>query len=191
MRKIAASLLGVSSLALSVTTWAASTTITFDDLVGAGPVPANYMGLTWTGWTYYDSPQPPYNPSSSPQRIYNDPRNNDNLIEFNQTVTFEGLWMAGYSQGQYVIGYNSGVPIFTSIAQLADGSEFGNWINVNWPGVDAISVYANDVGGINDYYILDDIKYSTGTSVPDSGSTLALLGGALGMLGLVARRFRK
>src|SRR5258708_3093445 len=125
MKKLTLLILAAGTFALALQ--ARAETITFEDLSGAGTVPANYHGLTWTNWSYYDDVQPPYFPSSGVERIYNNPRFNNNLIEFNQSVTFLGLWIAGLSHGQYVIGYSSGNPIFTSAPQAGDNSDFGNF----------------------------------------------------------------
>jgi hypothetical protein len=161
-----------------------ATTITFEDLSGAGILPTNYHGLTWTDWAYYDSPQSPYNPSSGVERIYNYPnRDNTNLIQFGGLVDFTSLWLAGYSYGQYIVGYVGGVPVFTSTAQANDGTPFGNFINVNW-NVDAISIFSNN----GDYYIVDDVTYNS--SVPDVGATLPLLGFSVAALGLLRRRIK-
>jgi hypothetical protein len=169
---------------------AVATVIDFDDLTGSGTVPTNYQGLTWTGWGHYDRAQAPYYSSSPSTRIYHSHGNNP-LIEFGQTVTFEGLWIAGFSTGQYVIGYQAGNPVFTSSPQANDLSTFGTFLNLNWD-VDAISVYSEWYAGSYAYYVLDDIKYTArGANVPDSGMTLSMLGGALGLLGLVSRRLQK
>lgn len=191
LKKLSLSALAAGALGFALPAQAA-TVLTFDDLVGAGAVPTNYAGLTWTGWAYYDDSQPPYNASSPDTRIYNDPRTNANRIEFNQEVTFLGLWIAGYSTGQYVIGYNQGNPIFTSTPQLNDFSEFGNFVSVNWAGVDAISIFANQVDGIEDHYIIDDVRFDDNrVGVPEGGTTIVLLGGAFCMLGAASRRLRK
>lgn len=169
----------------------AATILDFDDLTGTGAVPTDYKGLTWTGWTHYDLVQPPYEAISGATRIYNEPRTNANLIEFNQTVTLESLWMAGYGTGQYVIGYSGGVAIFTSTPQANDFNPFSGFLTLNWAGIDAISIFAETVGGVQDHYILDDIAFTVrSTSVPDSGLTLMLLGASLGLMGVASRRFR-
>lgn len=186
MKKLTMLLLLVGAMVLTSQSRATATILTFEDLTGSGSVPVNYQGLTWTHWTHYDVAQSPYNASSGVQRIFNDPRDNSNLIEFNQSVTFQGLWMAGYAHGQYIIGYSAGNPIFFSAPQLSDASEFGAFINVNWSGIDAISVHADDFNGIQDYYILDDITYSD-SRVPDGGSTVLLLGVAMSAMGIVRR----
>lgn len=181
-------LLAIAASALLATS-ARAVTIDFEDLSGEGAVPSDYQGLTWTGWAHYLISDPPYDASSGVQRIYNERRDNNNLVEFPSPVTFEGLWLAGFSLGQYVIGYVGGVPTYTSPAQSLDLSEFGTLINVNWPGVDAISIHSEPFAGVNDYYIVDDIRYSTGgTSVPDTGSTLAALGLGIGAIGMICRR---
>src|SRR5208283_1695629 len=118
--------IGITSLALVCATTSRAVILNFEDLTGDGNVPVNYHGLTWTDWSYYSDPQPPYNPSSGVERIYNyDPttgqRNNNDMIQFGQQVTFQGSWMAGDSYGQYWIGYRNGVAIYQSPPQLTDG----------------------------------------------------------------------
>lgn len=155
----------------------------FEDLSGDGGLPSNYAGLTWVNWNYYDGSQPPYYASSGFQRIYNTYGSVPSL-QFGADVTFEGLWMAGYSWGQYVEGYNNGVKIYES-AHIANdpSSTFGVYFSLGWAGVDEIRVQSPE----GNHYIVDDVEYNT-ASVPDGGLTLGLLGGA--MVGLSALRRR-
>jgi hypothetical protein len=159
-------------------------------------MPLNYHGLTFEntlaggqGWAYFDSTQHPYDPSSGVERIYNTTpsgtRDNNNRIWFNQDVTFLGLWMAGYNEGQQIIGYVGGVPTFSTTALPSDHQPFGLLFNLNWPGVDGISVTDLPVGGINDYYVLDDIRYDV---VPEATTTIALLAVVMLLLEGVRRR---
>jgi hypothetical protein len=148
----------------------ASTTITFDDLIGDGTVPTDYMGLTWSsGWNHYGWDQPPYDASSPEQRVY--VYDNLQTIDFGQAVTFEGSWFAGYDySAPFWTGYDQfNNVIYTSTPGLG-------YQNLNWSGVWKVGVE----GAVPDYYIVDDIKYSA--SVPDAASTSLLLG--LGLLGL-------
>ena len=193
MRKILGSLFVATAIAVSA--HAAVVTLDFEDLSGLGELPLNYHGLTFEntgtggqGWAYYNTVNPPYNPSSGVERIYNTTpgglRDNNNRILFNQNVTFLGLWMAGFSQGQQVIGYVGGVPTYFTTPLPNNNAQFGSFINVSWAGVDAISV-----SGVNgDYYILDGIKFDTGT-VPETAGTLTLLGGVVLLLESARRRF--
>jgi hypothetical protein len=189
---LAGAILG--SLLLPIAGRGAVFTLDFEDLSGAGELPLNYHGLTFEnivsggqGWAYYDTVNPPYNPSSGRERIYNytltGMRNNNNRILFNQNVTFLGLWMAGFSQGQEVVGYVGGVPRYFSTPLPNNNAQFGLFINVNWVGVDAISVNADN----GDFYILDDIKFDT-VVVPETAGTVALLGGAVLLLEGARRR---
>jgi len=160
-----------------------ATTITFEDLTGSGVLPTNYQGLTWTNWSYYDVPQPPYNPESGVERIYNTDELTSPIVQFGQAVTFTGAWLAGYSTDQYFEGYFNGVKIFESAHTANDQSEFGLFFNLNWAGVDEIRVVSGDFGGLHDYYILDDLTYQT-NGVPEYGNSAALFG--IGLLGLIA-----
>src|SRR5262245_61477422 len=85
----------------------------FEDLTGDGALPADYHGLTWENWNYYDAPQPPYFPSSGVERVYNT-FGEVAVLKFGAHVTFNGLWLAGYGFDQYVEGYDNGVKVFES-----------------------------------------------------------------------------
>ena len=64
-------LLIASLLVLAGYAMAATTDCNFDSFTGSGVVPDGYCGVTWNGnWNYYDSVQPPYNPFSPPERVY-------------------------------------------------------------------------------------------------------------------------
>jgi hypothetical protein len=158
---------------------AKATTLTFDDLHGAGAMPAGYAGLTWDPqWNYYDAPQPPYNPSSGATRLYT--HNFGGWIKFGSDVTFNGSWVASSNAGQqmYWEGYQDGVKLFESI-HLAGGAQ--QYINVNWAGVDEVRF----VSTAYDFFIIDDLSFTT--SVPDSAPT-ALLFGLAGCIVIAWRR---
>src|ERR1017187_3986925 len=75
---------------------ASTTVVTFDDLVGTGAVPNSYGGINWNGnWSYYGTPQPPYNPESSPNRVF-DLSNTSNSFDFLTSEVFDGAYFAGY-----------------------------------------------------------------------------------------------
>jgi len=61
----------VVAVALLASGAASAAVVNFDDLSGSGVVADGYGGINWGGvWTYYDSPQPPYTPSSGLERVY-------------------------------------------------------------------------------------------------------------------------
>jgi hypothetical protein len=92
---------------------------------------------------------------------------------------------------------------------VSSTSPFANWNpgepnDASGPGSEqylGLNLNGNDIGGFNDegnlFYIsgyvveFDPNTNPTGGLVPDGGSTVALLGGALTMLGFASRRFRK
>ena len=127
-----------------------ATILTFEDLSGSGPVPTNYAGLTWINWGYYNQFLPPWNASSGSVRLF---PQSDPAIQFGQTVTFVGAWLAGHAFNQYFEGYKNGVKIFESSHIANDGSNFGQYITVNWPGVDEIRSAGNA-----DQIALDDLE---------------------------------
>ena len=88
-------LVGVlSTVGLAAT--AHATVVNFDDLVGDGAVPAGYGGVSdWGSWLFYDDIQPPYNPASGAQRIYDVP-GAPTLISFGGDRIFNGAYFAGF-----------------------------------------------------------------------------------------------
>jgi hypothetical protein len=155
---------------LILVTPARATVITFDDLQGAGYLPANYAGLTWgPAWQYYDTVQAPYNAASGFERIYS--YSFGGFIDFGQNVTFHGSWLASADAGQQMWweGYSNGVKIFES-QHYAGGSQL--FINLNWAGVD----YVKFVDSAENHFVLDNISYDpiTIAAVPDAVPTALL-----------------
>ena len=155
------------------------TVIDFDDLTGSGIVPDGYGGVAdWGLWTYYDSPQSPYNPHSGLTRVYN---TGDGIFDFGTDVSFDGAWFAGYGSSSGFLPiffelYAGGGLVHTSgqIDLLGDGVP--TWLDAGYGGmIDTVRVV-----GSPGFFVMDDVTYT-----PTPGA-LALLG--LGMFGLGRRR---
>jgi len=173
-------------LAATAQAYAGQVDINFSDLTGDGTLPGNYAGLTWTGgYTYYSDLQPPYDvPPGSPslERVYTF---NATGIAFGGPVTFEGSWFAGNDiSAPYWVGYNAlGNPIPGD--QSTPDTSLNSYVNLDWPGVYSVGLFSSDY----DQFIVDDIKYSTGSSsVPDASSTSLMLGLGLAGFSLLRRK---
>ncbi|MGA1839094.1 MAG: hypothetical protein ACMUIU_00575 [bacterium] len=158
---------------------AAPITLTFEDLpqVYLQLLPSDYAGLTWENhWAawYQEDPSKGFFPTSSGNfGIYlHDPKTG--WIDFGHEVTFFGSWVASsvdVGQEYYWEGYKNGLKIYES-NHLAGGEK--DWITVNWSGVD----YVNFVSLNADVprYIIDDIKYSSTSPIPEPSTYLLFFG---------------
>ena len=182
----------LACLALSAQTYAGQIDINFDDLSGAGAVPGNYEGLTWTGtWQYYGAPQPPYDPSSGANRAF---EYGPSYINFGQAVTFEGSWFAGYGapySAPYWVAYDKNGNPIPGDSSLPDGTgtTYGNFVNLDWTGVYSVGLFSVTSESQYNFFIVDDIKYSTGGSnVPDATSSGLMLSMGVAGLGFLRRK---
>jgi len=175
-------LLLVALSAMFLSQRARADVINFDDLSGGGPLAANYAGLTWTNWGFFDDVQSDYNPSSGAERIYVITPSHVGDIQFGNAVTLNSFWAAGYNMGQVVEGYSNGNLVFSTILP-GDGTGFGSTLTLGWAGIDELKFQGEN------FWALDDLNYTPGGSVPDSGATLAMLGGAFFALAAFCRRF--
>lgn len=138
---------------------AAADVINFDDLVGQAPVPNGYGTVVdWSGWTYYDWAQSPYNPHSPPCRVYN---TSNGTFKFGREVVFEGAWFSGYGTNRGFLPisfqlYNNNALVHTSGSiDLGDGSG-PTWLDSGFTGaVDTVVVQ-----GSHGFYVMDDVTFS-------------------------------
>jgi hypothetical protein len=145
-----------------------ATVVNFDDLIGQGPVPNGYAGLTWDSlWMYYDTPQQPYNPHSGNTRIYQGAGIYQGAwIQFPDPVDFKGAWFSGYPtchfegyQGDVLIGQSVDLEMSATPTFLPAG--FTSW-------VDKVTVVCESLTNGN-LFVMDDLTYDpySFTNVPE------------------------
>ncbi len=181
---LAMSLLGIAA-------YAGTTDCNFDSFVGSGTVPDGYCGINWGGvWTYYDSPQPPYNPHTPPERVYS-PDTGAGQYGFNFITpeVFQGAWFAGYSFAElYYNLYYQGNLVYSSSANPLFPSDTPTFYASGYNGlVDQVEIFSQ----ANDFYVMDDVTYgSGGNNVPEPASLFLMGSGLLGLGGLARKRMK-
>lgn len=164
---------------------AATVVVNFDDLTGNGGVPNGYAGMNWGGqWTYYDDVQPPYNPSSPPERVFDFV--DEGQFSFLSPVVFDGAWFSGYDFATVQFNlYLSSVLVASSSSLAPSGTP--TFLGSGYAGlVDEVGVVSPSPA----FFVMDDVTYESGSSTPEPASLL-LVGGAMGLLAFVARRRRR
>jgi hypothetical protein len=168
-------ILGLCLISVSVGMADRPRVITFDDLLGQGPVPQGYAGLDWgSNWYYYDWSQDPYTPHSPETRIFS--LLPDTAIRFGGPVDFVGAWFAGYTN-VWIEGYLGGTLVAQSQPlQTTDVPTF-----LTMPArIDLLTVRAYE----ENCYVLDDLTW---VSVPEAALVFPAVALVLGIIGLGCR----
>ncbi|WP_321472403.1 PEP-CTERM sorting domain-containing protein [uncultured Paludibaculum sp.] len=171
-------LLSCALLVCAFSATAPAAVLTFEDLTGSGVVPIDYAGVTWDGfWSYYDSPQDPYNPASGVERVYN---YGTRQFAFATPVVFNGAYFAGTDNLQYDLYLTGGLVASSGSIELSSTPTF---LASGYSGlIDEVRVNATP-----GYFVMDDVTFNA-SAVPEPTS-IGLVG--LGLAGLLVRRFRR
>ena len=166
---------------------AQATVVNFDSLTGNGIVANGYGGITWdSNWSYYDTPQTPYNPSSWATRIFANYKKfpekkfSDISFSFGTPVSFQGASFAGFpSLGDLTVSvYLAGIPkATTSLFSPTASSTF--LANGYIGAVDKVVVHGNA-----GYYVMDDVTYASVSTVPVPAAIWLMLTGVAGLAGI-------
>jgi hypothetical protein len=162
--------------------------VTFDDLSGDGVVPNGYGGINWNGnFTYYGEYQPPYTPESDPNRIYT-PYSGAGEYDFNFLTpeVFDGAYFAGEDFASVYFNLYNGASLVWTSASL-NPSATPTWLASGYSGlVTGVGIYSAD----NDFYVADNVTYSTTSTTPEPSSLLLFGTFLAGAFGAVRRKLR-
>lgn len=168
---------------------ASATVLTFEDLVGGGPMPDPYNGIIdWENgvWNYYSSPQPPYNPNSGIVRTYESGFDFTPSWQFLSPVVFNGAYFSGYSDATVQMDLYYGASLVYSTGLYAP-SATPTFFATNYSGlVDSVVINTPRP----DYWVMDDLTYNaTPTPTPEPSTMLLFGAGLIGFVGL-RRKFK-
>lgn len=179
MKKVAAVLI-LLVITLFYSLSAHATVLTFDDLRGQSALPANYGGLVWgSGWSYYDWAQPPFNPQSPAERLYNN--SGTPSIAFPTASVFDGAYFAGVGTASYLLYLNNGLVYQSTPVAL---SSTPTWVSSDYADqVDYVFLNVRQGG-----FVMDNFTYHDAATVPEPGTMILLSVGFAGLAVFGKRR---
>ena len=179
MKTTVKKLLAAAALVLTAPLASASV-LNFDDLTGFGPM-TTYGGLTFSDWYHYDKESPPYNAASGRTSLFD--TTNSNSFGRVSAFTFQGASFAGATGVNVRFDmFLNGAYVFSSTTLSVDDKP--TFLGSGYTGlVDSVKV----TSGNPQYFVMDDLTFNEASNVPEPGS-LALLFGAMGVMGVMARR---
>jgi hypothetical protein len=164
--------------------------VNYDNLPGENmPVPQGYGGINWNNnWIYYGFVDPPYTAHSLPNRVYDlaqYPSDTFTFVNPNGDI-FGGAWFAGYGFAtvQFVL-YNGLDQMWTS--EVLSPSDVPTFLSSGYFGlVTTVEVQSPSP----DFFVMDDVTYSTGLSTPEPSTLTLFSAGLVGAAGAVLRKRR-
>lgn len=187
-----------------------ATVLTFDDVTLAldGPIPNGYGGLNWTNMYVLNSTNPALagsgydNGTVSGEYVAfnwfaNIATASNGIFDFNGAY-LTGAWRDGLSIT--VTGFFGAAELYTQTVVVDHDAP--TWFGFNYLGIDRVEfesfggVEVPGLGGEGAHFAMDNFTINEvvddrPTSVPDGGSTLVLLGGAIGAFRLIGRRLER
>ncbi len=154
--------------------------LNFDDLP-ANVSMAEYGGLTWRGWIAVDRQPAPFTAASGDTRLVN--LSNDNSFSSSVAFTFQGAHFAGYATVNFELFHRGLLVAVSGPLATTDAPTF---LASGYQGlVDQVTIVAD----LPQFFVMDDVVINSATraEVAEPGS-LALLMGALGVMGALGRR---